>query len=116
MPGIVLSAGLAACRPELPVISSITIDADGLAVPVNPDLYGITVEEINHGIDGGLYAELIRNRSFEDGVPPLNCPYDAARGLLITPNGWTIPFPAGIPSPDGERSPPPRGSMPTRKS
>ena len=43
----------------------------------------------------GLYAELIQNRSFEDGVPPLNCPYDAARNVLITPNGWTIPFMRG---------------------
>lgn len=28
--------------------------------------YGIFFEEINHAGDGGLYAELIRNRSFED--------------------------------------------------
>ncbi|MBP5619846.1 MAG: hypothetical protein J6X23_05315, partial [Bacteroidaceae bacterium] len=30
--------------------------------------YGIFYEEINHGGDGGLYAELIRNRSFEDNT------------------------------------------------
>lgn len=87
--------GLSSCQPEMPVISTITVEADGLTVPVNPDLYGLTIEEINHGIDGGLYAELIQNRSFEDGVPPLNCPYDAARNVLITPNGWTIPFMPG---------------------
>ena len=28
--------------------------------------YGIFFEDINHAADGGLYAELIRNRSFED--------------------------------------------------
>ena len=28
--------------------------------------YGIFYEEINHAGDGGLYAELVRNRSFED--------------------------------------------------
>lgn len=72
--------------------SSITVWNDRLEVAVNQDLYGLTLEEINHGIDGGLYAELIQNRSFEDGMPPLNCPYDAARNVLITPNGWTIPF------------------------
>lgn len=80
------------CRPEMPVTSSIMIDADGLSIPVNKELYGLTIEEINHGVDGGLYAELIQNRSFEDGVPPLNCPYDAARNVLVTPNGWSIPF------------------------
>ena len=29
------------------------------------DLYGIFFEDINHAADGGLYAELVRNRSFE---------------------------------------------------
>ncbi len=33
-------------------------------------MYGIFLEEINHGVDGGLYAELIRNRGFEDSRPP----------------------------------------------
>lgn len=33
---------------------------------VSPMLYGIFYEDINHAADGGLYAELIRNRSFED--------------------------------------------------
>ena len=28
--------------------------------------YGIFFEDINHAADGGLYAELVRNRSFED--------------------------------------------------
>ncbi|MBO7067642.1 MAG: carbohydrate binding domain-containing protein [Bacteroidaceae bacterium] len=35
---------------------------------LSPLQYGIFYEEINHGGDGGLYAELIRNRSFEDNA------------------------------------------------
>ena len=35
---------------------------------ISPLQYGIFYEEINHGGDGGLYAELIRNRSFEDNA------------------------------------------------
>lgn len=35
-------------------------------IEVSPTLYGIFYEDINHAADGGLYAELIRNRSFED--------------------------------------------------
>ena len=35
-------------------------------IEVSPMLYGIFYEDINHAADGGLYAELIRNRSFED--------------------------------------------------
>ena len=29
------------------------------------DLYGLFFEDINHAADGGLYAELVQNRSFE---------------------------------------------------
>ena len=83
---------LVSCRPETPVTSSISVDGEGMTIPVNQDLYGLTIEEINHAVEGGIYAELIRNRSFEEGVPPLNCPYDPVRRVLITPNGWTIPF------------------------
>ena len=42
--------------------------------PLMGDLhYGIFYEEINHGGDGGLYAELIRNRSFEDNANNPDC-------------------------------------------
>lgn len=64
-------------------------------VPVNPDLYGLTIEEINHGIDGGLYAELIQNRSFEDGVPPLNLPLRRRPERLDYPEWMDDPFHAG---------------------
>ena len=33
------------------------------------DLFGIFFEDLNHAADGGLYAELVQNRSFEFGVP-----------------------------------------------
>src|ERR1700712_1641414 len=44
----------------------LTIDAGKVVAPVSPTLYGIMTEEINHSYDGGLYAELIRNRIFKD--------------------------------------------------
>src|ERR1019366_8765270 len=50
--------------------ASITIDAAKPGPRLNPRMYGIFLEEINHGVDGGLYAELIRNRGFEDAKPP----------------------------------------------
>jgi alpha-N-arabinofuranosidase len=34
--------------------------------PISPMLYGLMIEDINHSIDGGLYGELIQNRSFKD--------------------------------------------------
>jgi alpha-N-arabinofuranosidase len=33
--------------------------------PISPDLMGVFFEDLNHAGDGGLYAELIQNRSFE---------------------------------------------------
>src|SRR5262245_704886 len=48
----------------------IQIDAAKGGAAISPRLYGIFLEEINHGVDGGLYAELIRNRAFEDARPP----------------------------------------------
>ncbi|HEU4890445.1 MAG TPA: alpha-L-arabinofuranosidase C-terminal domain-containing protein [Vicinamibacterales bacterium] len=45
---------------------AITIDASTPAGKVSPLLYGLMTEEINHSYDGGLYAELIRNRAFLD--------------------------------------------------
>jgi alpha-L-arabinofuranosidase len=50
--------------------ATITIDASQKGPVINPRMYGIFLEEINHGVDGGLYAELIRNRGFEDSRPP----------------------------------------------
>ena len=43
----------------------LTVNGDKPGVWVNPHMYGIFFEEINHGGDGGLYAELVRNRNFE---------------------------------------------------
>ena len=36
---------------------------------IQPDMYGVFFEDINFGADGGLYAELIKNRSFEFDQP-----------------------------------------------
>ena len=36
---------------------------------VQPTMWGVFFEDINFGADGGLYAELVKNRSFEFGKP-----------------------------------------------
>ena len=45
-----------------------TVDASRPVGEVSPTLYGLMTEEINHSYDGGLYAELIRNRAFLDNA------------------------------------------------
>jgi alpha-L-arabinofuranosidase len=43
----------------------LTIQADQPGARINPAMWGIFFEDINLGADGGLYAELVKNRSFE---------------------------------------------------
>ena len=55
------ASGLAGARPS----AEIRVDVDQPGAPLGPLLYGLFFEDINHGADGGLYAELLQNRSFE---------------------------------------------------
>ncbi|TYP79842.1 LamG-like jellyroll fold domain-containing protein [Paenibacillus methanolicus] len=48
---------------------SLEIDGKNAAHAVSPTLYGIFYEDINYAADGGLYGDLIENRSFEFGTP-----------------------------------------------
>ncbi len=43
----------------------LTIHADQPGARINPAMWGVFFEDINFGADGGLYAELVKNRSFE---------------------------------------------------
>jgi alpha-L-arabinofuranosidase len=45
--------------------ATVTIDTSQPAKLISPDLFGVFFEDINYAADGGLYAELIQNRSFE---------------------------------------------------
>ena len=62
---ILLSAVLASALTANAQVT-INVDASNPGIKVSPNLYGIFFEDINHAADGGLYAELISNRSFED--------------------------------------------------
>lgn len=44
---------------------TVTIDASSPGQEISPTMYGIFFEDINFGADGGLYAELLKNGSFE---------------------------------------------------
>ena len=46
--------------------TAVTIDLSKPGIPISPTLYGQMTEEINYSYDGGLYAELVRNRVFKD--------------------------------------------------
>ena len=65
-----LNGGFAAiverdAAPSAPAV--VTVDPRAVVGPASPDLWGIFFEDIDLSLDGGVYAELVRNRSFEDG-------------------------------------------------
>ncbi len=49
----------------------VTVSVDRPGARVSPMLYGLFFEEINRAGDGGLYAEMVQNRSFEDAKEPV---------------------------------------------
>lgn len=52
-----------------PAQAPLIVQADKPGPSVSPHMWGIFFEDINFGADGGLYAEMIKNRSFEFPMP-----------------------------------------------
>ena len=52
------------CSYHFSNCQSINTDSQG-GKKISPDLFGLFFEDINYSADGGLYAELVQNRSFE---------------------------------------------------
>lgn len=50
--------------------ATLTIDTAKPIAAVSPTLYGLMTEEINYSYDGGLYAELVSNRTFQTNRGP----------------------------------------------
>ena len=68
----------------------INIDLQQRGADVSPNLYGIFFEEINHAGDGGLYAELVQNRGFEEHVLPLAMHYENGHAVGVdSPNYYS---------------------------
>lgn len=63
---VALSIGILVMTAHSLSAATFTVDASHSAGSVSPRLYGLMTEEINHSYDGGLYAELIQNRAFQD--------------------------------------------------
>jgi len=74
--GIIISALSACVIYDANAQTTLTLDVAKSNTAVSPMLYGLMTEEINHSYDGGLYAELIRNRIFKDNK--------------TKPEGWSL--------------------------
>ena len=74
-----LAVACTGAAPEMTL--NIDLSSHGADVPAS--LYGVFFEEINHAGEGGLYGELLRNRSFEDARVPVG--YTVEDGRLWSP-------------------------------
>ncbi|HEY3002842.1 MAG TPA: alpha-L-arabinofuranosidase C-terminal domain-containing protein, partial [Kribbellaceae bacterium] len=70
--------------------STLSIDGDGKAASIADTMFGIFYEDINYAADGGLYAELVRNRSFEFN-PSDNGGFTGMTGWETVKGGATAP-------------------------
>lgn len=59
--GAVLNCGTFGAESGVQLV----VRADRPGAQISPTMYGVFFEDINFGADGGLYAELVKNRSFE---------------------------------------------------
>ena len=48
---------------------SLVVKADQPKAAIEPTMWGVFFEDINFAADGGIYAELVKNRSFEFAQP-----------------------------------------------
>ena len=77
----------AVASPAAPAKLEIDLGAPGPAIPAS--FYGLMTEEINYSYDGGLFAELIRNRSFQD--PPAGfAGRDQKPSIGAVPPHWSV--------------------------
>lgn len=49
--------------------NNLQVDVAKTVTKIQPTMYGVFFEDINFAADGGLYAEMIKNRSFEFETP-----------------------------------------------
>ena len=61
MAALALTAGVAAQAQT----NELVIQTKKVGAPIQSTMYGLFFEDINYAADGGLYAELVKNRSFE---------------------------------------------------
>jgi len=92
---LLMTASLATAQTQ-----PIRIDLGQKGAVVSPNLYGIFFEEISHAGDGGLYAELVQNRGFEEHVLPSSMTYRDGRAWAVDAMNyehrnnrkWNIPW------------------------
>ena len=70
----------------------LVVDATSAVAKIQPTMYGIFFEDINFAADGGLYAEMVKNRSFEFTLPMMGWeePGSDRHSLNVTSGRTTV--------------------------
>ncbi|QEH43205.1 alpha-L-arabinofuranosidase C-terminal domain-containing protein [Chitinophaga sp. XS-30] len=66
----------------------LTIEAGKPTATIQPTMWGIFFEDINFAADGGLYAELVKNRSFEFLHPMMGWKTSGKEGSMLIENRY----------------------------
>ncbi|MFM8449976.1 MAG: alpha-L-arabinofuranosidase, partial [Haliscomenobacter sp.] len=78
-----------------PAILQVNLAKPG--APIQPTMWGIFFEDINFGADGGIYAELVKNRSFEFYQPLMGWKTEktaeTSGSVLVQNRGTDLPNP-----------------------
>jgi len=80
-----LASGVIMAQKSAPIV----VNADKPLTAIQPTMWGIFFEDINMAADGGIYAELVKNRSFEFFQPLMGwkeLKQDSAAGSLLVSN------------------------------
>ncbi|MFM9449001.1 alpha-L-arabinofuranosidase C-terminal domain-containing protein [Streptomyces acidiscabies] len=85
---LLATAALPATAHAAPTDYAITVDPAATGAKIDDTMYGVFFEDINRAADGGLYAELVQNRSFE---------YSTVDNRSYTPlTAWTVTGSANV--------------------
>ena len=75
--------------PTNATVPTLQIQADHVIAKMPPTFYGLMTEEINYSYEGGLYGELIRNRSFKaDAIPEIVKLPHQCRAEILERGAW----------------------------
>ncbi|MCX6302414.1 MAG: alpha-L-arabinofuranosidase [Bacteroidia bacterium] len=77
---VLLSFILSSCLLSAQQVNEIMVLADKPVCDVQPTMWGVFFEDINFAADGGIYAELVKNRSFEFNLPLMGWDEDRSNG------------------------------------
>src|ERR1044072_7521424 len=88
----IFAAFLAAfvCSLSVQAQQTIVVKANQPVADIQPNMWGIFFEDINFAADGGIYAELVKNRSFEFAHPLMGWKEQNSKKYAIATNAGSV--------------------------